>query len=67
MREDFDRKNFLTPKETAKFLRVTVDWLQRQRMRKCGPPYLKIGHFIYYPEQALLDWLAKQEVKTDSN
>ena len=33
----------LTPKEAADFLRVSLSWLAKARMRGDGPPYAKFG------------------------
>jgi predicted DNA-binding transcriptional regulator AlpA len=47
----------LTPKEAANFLRVSLSWLAKARMRGDGPPYVKIGRAIRYPEGALHQWM----------
>ena len=39
----------LTPQETADFLRVSLSWLAKARMRGDGPPYVKIGRAVRYP------------------
>jgi len=51
----------LTPKETAAFLRMSESWLAKARMRKDGPPFLKIGRYRRYGKAALLRWLKSQE------
>jgi predicted DNA-binding transcriptional regulator AlpA len=50
------RERLLTPREAAVFLRVSESWLAKARMRGDGPPYVKIGRSIRYPEGALLQW-----------
>jgi predicted DNA-binding transcriptional regulator AlpA len=47
----------LTPKEAAHFLRVSVSWLAKARMRGDGPPYIRIGRSIRYAEAALFRWM----------
>ena len=47
----------LTPKEAAEFLRVSISWLAKARMRGDGPPYVKIGRAVRYPEGALHQWM----------
>jgi len=47
----------LTPNEAAEFLRVSISWLAKARMRGDGPPYVKIGRAIRYPESALHQWM----------
>lgn len=38
----------LTPKEAANFLRVSVSWLAKARMRGDGPPYILLGRCVRY-------------------
>jgi predicted DNA-binding transcriptional regulator AlpA len=40
----------LTPKEAAHFLRVSVSWLAKARMRGDGPPYILLGRSVRYRE-----------------
>jgi excisionase family DNA binding protein len=51
---------FLTPKEAAELLKVSVSWLAKARMRAVGPPFIKIGRCIRYSEAALLEWTKSQ-------
>lgn len=51
----------LTPKEAAHFLRVSLSWLAKTRMRGDGPPYIKIGRSIRYGEAALVQWMKSQQ------
>jgi predicted DNA-binding transcriptional regulator AlpA len=46
-----------TPKEAADFLRVSDSWLAKARMRGDGPPFVKIGRSVRYPEGPLLQWM----------
>jgi hypothetical protein len=50
---DFER--LFMPKEAAQFLRVSVSWLAKARMRGDGPPYVKLGHSVRYRESALVE------------
>jgi predicted DNA-binding transcriptional regulator AlpA len=56
-RESKSTDRLLTPKEAAEFLRVSISWLAKARMRGDGPPYVKIRHAIRYPESALHQWM----------
>jgi predicted DNA-binding transcriptional regulator AlpA len=47
----------LKPKDAATFLKLSLSWLAKARMRGDGPPYIKIGKSIRYSEAALLRWL----------
>ena len=44
---DQDQRLF-TAKEAAKFLRLSVSWLAKARMRGDGPPYVKLGRAVRY-------------------
>src|SRR4030095_13238227 len=46
-----------TQKKAAKLLKISRSWLAKARMRGDGPPYIKFGKSIRYPEAALLEWL----------
>jgi predicted DNA-binding transcriptional regulator AlpA len=51
-------ERLLTPKDAANFLRLSLSWLAKARMRGDGPPYVKIGRrSIRYREEALVQWL----------
>jgi hypothetical protein len=42
------------PKEATQFLRVSLSWLAKARMRGDGPPFLKLGRSIRYTEAGIL-------------
>jgi predicted DNA-binding transcriptional regulator AlpA len=46
-----------TPKEASQFLRLSVSWLAKARMRGDGPPYVKLGGSVRYREGELVSWL----------
>ena len=50
-------ERLLTPKEAATFLRLSLSWLAKARMRGDGPPYVKLGRAIRYREGGLMQWL----------
>ena len=56
----------LTPKETARRLKVSVSWLAKARMRGDGPPYVKLtGRTVRYTEAALIQWMkGRQRMST---
>jgi predicted DNA-binding transcriptional regulator AlpA len=56
-----DREQLLTAREAADFLRVSISWLAKSRMRGDGPAFLKIGRGVRYRESALLQWLKSQQ------
>jgi predicted DNA-binding transcriptional regulator AlpA len=57
VREPHLRERLLTPREAADLLRVSISWLAKARMRGNGPPYVKLGRSVRYPEGALLQWM----------
>ena len=50
-------ERLLTPKEAANFLRLSISWLAKARMRGDGPSYVKLGRSVRYREGALLQWM----------
>ena len=50
-------ERLLTPKEAAAFLRLSVSFLAKARMRGDGPPYFKPGRAVRYRERDLIEWL----------
>ena len=50
-------ERLLTPKEAAQFLRLSLSWLAKARMRGDGPPYVKLGGSVRYRESDLVQWL----------
>ena len=51
----------LKPKDAAKFLKLSLSWLAKARMRGEGPPYIKFSKSIRYSEVALLEWLKSHQ------
>ena len=43
----------LTPKEAAQFLRMSVSFLAKARMRGTGPAFIQIGRAVRYSRAAL--------------
>jgi predicted DNA-binding transcriptional regulator AlpA len=51
-------ERLLTPKEAAHFLRVSLSWLAKARMRGDGPPYIRVSpRSIRYTEAAVIQWM----------
>jgi predicted DNA-binding transcriptional regulator AlpA len=51
----------MTAKEAARFLKVSLSWLAKARMRGDGPPYIRVGRSIRYAESALLQWMKSRQ------
>jgi hypothetical protein len=41
--------------------------VQRERRRRQGPDFIKLGRVYYYRKAAIEDWLQSIEVKTPKN
>ena len=54
-------ERLLTPTDAGRFLRVSLSWLAKARMRGDGPPYIRIGRSIRYSEAALLQWIKSRQ------
>lgn len=52
-----DPIKLLTPRECAAIRRVTVGHQGNERSRGQGPPYVKIGGRVFYPAQALREYI----------
>jgi hypothetical protein len=50
----------LTSVEFARELKVSMSWLAKARMRGDGPPYVKIGRSVRYPDPGARDWIEAQ-------
>lgn len=52
---------YLTLKETADALGVSVRTLNRLHIRRMGPPRIKVGRNIRYRPEAVAEWMMKNE------
>ena len=55
-----DMPDFLTPKEAACFLRLSLSWLAKAREGDDGPPFMKFGRTVRYSKDALMRWARLQ-------
>ncbi len=53
---------WITRKDLAQALRITVDTLGRWEARRVGPPCVRAGRMVLYRRRAVQDWLAAQEL-----
>jgi hypothetical protein len=58
---DTGSERLLTPKEESQFLRVSLSWLAKARMRGDGPPYIPVGRSIRYTEAGNLKWMRSRQ------
>ena len=54
-----DCSPLLTAKEAGMYLKVSVSWLAKARMRGDGPPYIRIA--ARYAEATLVHWMNSQQ------
>lgn len=47
----------LTIQEVSERLRVGHNTLEKWRKNGEGPPFLKVGHWVRYPEESLNRWM----------
>jgi predicted DNA-binding transcriptional regulator AlpA len=59
--------DLISEAEFAQQRGVTVLTVQRERRRRQGPNFIKLGRVYYYREAAIADWLQSIEVKTPKN
>lgn len=61
------QKTWLSPKEVAEYLGLTVSALAHWRVHRKGPPYSKQGKVIRYRSADLENWLSESIVSPVSN
>ncbi len=49
--------SFLSEKQTAAYLNMSVSWLRKCRELGTGPVWMKFGNSIRYPNDALLGYV----------
>ena len=54
-------ERLLTQKEVTHFLRVSLSWLAKARMRGDGPPFVKLGRSIRYTETGIVQWMRSRQ------
>lgn len=60
------RPTYLTPRQVAAIRRKSEPALVQERKRGIGPPFVRDGGRILYPEDELYEWLEARLVRTDS-
>ncbi len=53
--------DLLREEEYARLRGVSVRTIQRERARRTGPAYIKLGQRVYYRPAAIEAWLIAQE------
>lgn len=59
---------FWTPEQMANELQITTEYLSQLRSRGGGPPFVKVGRTVRYPQYAVAKWIqetAMTKTRTD--
>ena len=67
IKENIIEKMALTEKEVAKRYPFSLAWLRRARWEGTSPPFLKIGHRVFYPLIELDKWVFDHGLKTSTS
>lgn len=54
-------QDLITEADYAALRRVSVRTVQRERMLRSGPPFIKLGKSIFYRPASIEAWLISQE------
>ena len=58
----------LDQKQVSEILRKSPAWLERLRWSgEDGPPFIRIGRNIRYPENELIEWINSKPMSTTAN
>ena len=58
---DGDGDDLITSKDLARWLRVSLSWVEKSRAENYGPPFIRMTtHSIRYSRKAVLAWLAQR-------
>jgi len=49
----------------ATIMGVSVGWVRKQREKRTGPPFMKLGSNVRYSVRAIHEWMQKQMVVTE--
>lgn len=63
--EEIKRKVNLTPEEVERVYGLNAATLANKRTKAAGPPYIKVGGKVLYPQKLLQKYLLDREILTD--
>lgn len=61
-----DGRRYLSEKQTAEYLGLSIKTLQRYRIRGIGPKYIKCVGRVLYDRQDIDSWMEQQKVTSTS-
>lgn len=56
----------LNSSEAADYIKISLSWLAKSRLKGDGPPYAKIGRRVVYNREDLDQWLATRRRRSTS-
>ena len=59
----FEGVSYLRTKQAAEVARVSVSWLLRRSRLPGGPPFIRRGLKILWPEKELREWANRKEIE----
>src|SRR4051794_34596812 len=60
----FNQQLLLTIQNVSTLLNVSRSTLERKRIDGTGPPYIRIGQRVLYPEKQFMDWVESNLVRS---
>ena len=58
---------YLRPELAAEYCCLSASTLSRLRIKGGGPPYVKLGRAVRYPQDQLVEWLESRIQRNTSN
>lgn len=58
---------FWTPEQMATELQVSTEYLSQLRSRGGGPPFVKVGRTVRYPQYAVAKWIQDTAITKTGN
>lgn len=61
-RAHLNGRRYLTPKEAAPIVGLTVNWLYTRIGRAGGPPYVRRGARVMFPREEFMKWASQKVI-----
>ena len=56
----YKKPELLTSKEVAAILKMSLSWLEKNRVSSAAIPFRKVGNRIMYETKDVVNWIKKQ-------
>jgi hypothetical protein len=63
----FDPAGYNSTEPTARYLDVSVGWLNKSRLDASGPPFVRFGSSVKYYGPSVIAWAAAQTRRSTSD